>query len=305
MHTPSNPDWNFNGETVLISAGAQGIGRGIVRRFAESGANVVFGDLDVQSGRALEETLSSTRGQVRFVEADFSQRDAWDGLLNVCLKMKWTPSIGIANAGVGARVPLQDITGEDYERVTAVNQRSALRMVQQLTPHFRQLGRGCFTFIGSIVSDFGLPNEALYGMSKSALLGLCRSLAIELSPYGIRANCVQPGFILLDVPGEIRERVPRHLWEECSRVFRSEFTASLAVCQPLGISGTPEDIAQSVCFLSSSSARFITGISIKVDGGFSVRFSLPTQNPIYSDALLKEIDAWAKLRAKTSPSGPS
>lgn len=292
-NAPSNHEWNFHGETVLISGGARGIGRNIVKRFANSGANVVFGDIDSISGRELEDSLASAKRSVRFVESDFSKANSWDALLDICSKRNWGPSIGIANAGIGARIPLHEISLEDYERVTAVNQRSALHMAQHLTPHFRKLGKGSFTFIGSIVSDFGLPNEALYGMSKSALLGLCRSLAIELSPHGIRANCIQPGFILLDVPVEIREKVPRHLWAKCSQEFRKDFENTLATCQPLETCGIPDDIAQAVCFLSSSAARFITGISLKVDGGYSIRFSPPNQPPLYSEAFLRKIEDWA------------
>lgn len=294
----SKQNWDFHGHTVLISAGAQGIGRGMVERFAHSGANVIFGDIDIESGKELENILSPAKGAVRFVEADFSQIDAWQPLLEVCIKNDWTPTVGIANAGIGARVPLTQISPEDYDRVTSINQRSSLLMAQHLTPYFRKRGSGSFIFIGSIVSEFGSKNECLYGMSKSALLGLCRSLAIELAPDGIRANCIQPGFILVDVPNEIRAIVPRKLWTACAEKFRGTFEKYLAICQPLAVSGTPDDIAQAACFLASSSAQFITGTSLRIDGGYSARFAPPDVAALFPPKFLSEISDWVKQQAE-------
>jgi|GEM_PF-42285 len=295
---PKPPRWDFTAQTAVISAGARGIGSEIVRSLAEAGANVVFGDIDRASGRNLETLLQKAKGQVRFVEADFAMTNAWEKLRKRCEKEGWQATIGVANAGIARECPVESITPKEYARIEAINQRSSLWMAKTLTPALRENSGGAFIFIGSVMSEFGFPNYSLYGMTKNAVVGLTRSLAIELAPAGIRVNCVQPGYTLTDLPAELRSIVPAELQDRCRAYFDEQLQAHFAKLQPLPTTVTSHDVAQTVCFLASAAGRNITGSVLKVDGGLAVRFpSIATE--IFPPDFLHEVRNWVQKQART------
>lgn len=297
----SYPGWNFSGRTAVISAGAQGIGRGIVERLSKAGANVVFGDIAVMEGRRLELALREAGGSVAFVEADFASPEAWLLLLDECSRHGWVPTLGVSNAGIGHYAPVEEIALEDYTRVEAVNQRSALLMAKTLTPGMKAAGGGDLVFIGSIMSEFGFVDYSLYGMTKSALLGLTRSLAIELAPSCIRVNCIQPGFVLGRLPGEFRGLLPEALWESCFEHFREKLFAAFAQLHPFPAGTRADEIAQLICFLASGVAPTMTGGSFRLDGGLSARFPSVGTASWLSESLCGEIEAWARQQTSISP----
>jgi len=278
--------WNGTQSVALISGGARGIGRAIVRAFARSGACVVFGDVD-RAG--CEETLKLCgTDRVLFREIDFADPEAWPELLALCHQAGWRPTIGVSNVGVGGRMPLERITPDAYGKIEAINQRSAFLMAQTLAPTMEE--GGTLVFVGSIMSEFGVSAGALYGMTKNALLGLSRSLAVELAPRKITVNCIQPGFIAIEPPSPFREMIPPRHWSEFYRVFQGPIVAAFEQLQPLPVAGLPEDIAQAVLFLTSEGARFITGSTLRVDGGASLRMAIPKE--LFSQSLIEEARSW-------------
>jgi len=287
---------------ALVSGGARGIGRGIVRTLAKAGANVVFGDHDGDGGRETVRLSHGSPGKVVFCEADFADPQAWPRLLEICHREGWTPTLGVSNVGIGRFAPVDQTSPESYAEVEAINQRSAFLMAGTLAPAMGKRG-GALIFIGSIMSEFGTANYSLYGMTKQALVGLTRSLAVELAPRRITVNCIQPGFITIDPPSAIRKIVPPALWHDCFEAFRDRIEAAYESYQPLPVAGTPEDIAEAVLFLASKGARFITGSVLRVDGGAALSLTLPAR--YFPDSLFDDVHSWLATRQSSlKPANP-
>lgn len=292
----ANPVWNFQGQTVLISAGARGIGRGIVRAFIAAGANVVFGDVDESGGRELLRLLGKSARRAVFVPADFAREDAWPTLCR-SLPKRWTPSVFVSNVGIGIHRPIGETPVAEYDQVQAINQRSAWLAARTAEPFLRKRG-GSIVLISSIMSRFGGDHHAVYIATKAALLGMTRSLAVELAPSCICVNCILPGFIVADIPSKFRKRVPRELWTDFANLFSSHWLNGYATLQPLKRAGLPEDVAQAVCFLSSPAARFITGTEITVDGGVGLSMASATHAKSFRQSMVwtRPMQQWLQKR---------
>ena len=158
----------------------------------------------------------------------------------------------VNNAGVSGQGLFQDTTDEMWDRYLAVNLSGARNTIKAALPHMISEKRGCIVNISSIWGQRGASCEVTYSCTKAALIGLTRSLAMELAPTHIRVNCVAPGVIRTDMLDALPPEVLPQLAQET----------------PLGRLGTPEDIAHAVAFLAGEQASFITGQVLTCDGGF-------------------------------------
>ena len=158
----------------------------------------------------------------------------------------------VNNAGVAGQALFQDVTDELWNRYFAVNLNGARHTIQAVLPQMLHEKSGCIINVSSIWGQHGASCEVTYSCTKHALIGLTRSLAMELAPSGIRVNCVAPGVIDTDMV----------------RVLGEETLHDLAEQTPLGRLGTPQDIAGAVVYLASDAASFVTGQVLTVDGGF-------------------------------------
>lgn len=287
------PQWDAADTVALVSGGARGIGRGIVRVLASFGAKVVFGDRDRIGGQETIAVCRDLPGRVLFCEVDFSDTEAWPQMLAACKSAGWTPTLGVSNVYFSRKVSVEETSPETYAEAEAVNQRSGFLMAKTLSPAMGASGGGLI-FIGSIMGEFGLANSSLYGMAKNALIGLTRSLAVELAPRSITVNCIQPGFIVLDPPAEFRAIMPPKLWTEFFHQFREHIEAVYATYQPLPVAGRPDDIAQAVLFLASAGGRFMTGTTLRIDGGAALSIALPST--YFSDQLKEDARSWLLSR---------
>ncbi len=260
----SLPQWNFQGDCVVISGGARGIGAGLVTHFARAGASVVFGDVDTTGA---EELLNELAGlPVHFVEADFAEADAWEKLRTRAEEASLSPNLVIANAGIGHRGRVEETPVEMFDCLLKINLRSAWLAARTFGETLAK-NRGSLLLIGSVMASFGMEGQTLYGSSKAALSGLLRNLCVEYGPKGVRVNMIVPGYILNDPPSLYRNELPSGLWREFHKRFGSSAAAANPPIQPLAFWGEPSDIAQAASFLHSAAARYITGAELRVDGG--------------------------------------
>ena len=238
---------------ALVTGSSRGIGRAVARKLAAEGCAVCINYRERQDcADALAAELTAAGCRAMAVRADVSQRQQVNDMVHRVEDTFGPVSLLVNNAGVAGQALFQDITDELWHRYFSVNVDGAFHTVQAVLPHMLHDHAGCIVNISSIWGLRGASCEVTYAATKAAVIGLTRSLAMELAPSGIRVDCVAPGVIDTDMV----------------QVLGEETLRDLAAQTPLGRLGTPEDIAEAVCFLASDKTSFITGQVLTADGGF-------------------------------------
>lgn len=239
------------GKSVVVTGGADGIGRACVEAFAEQGAKVVILDIDVDKGRALAQNLAP-RALVSFEAVDLRDLDALKNAFGEVVSDFGAVDILVNNAGHDERHPFADVTGGYWDERMAVNLRHMMFCAQAVAPGMRARKSGVIVNLSSTSWMQGAPNLIVYTTAKSAVIGFTRSLARDLGADGIRVNAVTPGWVMTD-----RQR---------AAATPERLTAQQA---KQAISGEiePRDIAAMILFLASDEARMCTGQNFIVDGG--------------------------------------
>ena len=244
----------LEGKNIVLTGANRGIGNAMLHRFAEEGANLwAFARRPSESfEQDCRETAERCGVWVEPVYCELTDTEALKAAFRQIMAEK-KPLHGLVNnAGVAGQALFQDVTDELWERYFGVNLCGARNTIQAVLPHMLHEKAGVIVNISSIWGQHGASCEVVYSCTKHALIGLTRSLAMELAPSGIRVNCVAPGVIDTDMV----------------QVLGSEVLRDLAEQTPLGRLGTPQDIANAVAFLVSEKASFITGQVLTVDGAF-------------------------------------
>ena len=240
---------------ALVTGASRGIGRAIAMELAEEGCAVCVNYLRRrQQAEDVAEAIRGRGGRALAVQADVADRAAVEAMVRETEAVLGPVSLLVNNAGIAGQIQFQDITDEQWNRYLAVNLGGARNTIQAVLPHMLHVKAGCVINISSIWGLRGASCEVAYACTKAALIGLTRSLALELPPSQIRVNCVAPGVINTDMV----------------QVLGQETLRDLAEQTPLGRLGTPEDIAHAVAFLASDKASFLTGQVLGADGGFIV-----------------------------------
>jgi 3-oxoacyl-[acyl-carrier protein] reductase len=239
----------FDGRVAVVTGGAAGVGRGIANVLAAEGARVVVADVD---GAAAEEAAAALPTESLAVQVDVVDRAAVDAMAAATLDRFGRIDILAANAGVYRWDDLDSLTDETWDRIMDINVKGALHSLQACLPAMRRERYGRIVFTSSITGPVvANPRQSHYAASKSALLGLMRSAALELVGDGITVNAVQPGNVA--TPG-IEAADP-------------EIRARLIAAIPFGRMATPEEVGWAVRFFASEEAGYITGQTLVVDGG--------------------------------------
>jgi|WP_325181854.1 3-oxoacyl-[acyl-carrier protein] reductase len=242
-------------KSALITGASRGIGRAIAIALAREGWPVCVNFLERRD--AAESLVSELRAQGRAAmafQADVADRGAVEAMVRAAAEELGPVELLVNNAGISHQGLFQDLGDADWARLLAVNLTGPRNAVLAALPHMLSEKRGSIVNISSIWGLRGGSCEAAYAATKAGVIGLTRSLALELAPSGIRVNCVAPGCVETDMV----------------RVLGEETRAMLVEETPLGRLGRPEDIAEAVAFLASEKAAFITGQVLTADGGFIV-----------------------------------
>jgi NAD(P)-dependent dehydrogenase (short-subunit alcohol dehydrogenase family) len=242
------------GSIALVTGAGSGIGEAIAIAMAREGARIVAVDINI--GSAVRVARTAGENAVGLA-CDVADRDACDALAAGVRTGIGPISVLVNNAGIIRRGKVTDSNARrDWDDTLAVNLDGPYTMLTAFLDQLRET-KGSVINIGSIQSFVALPNSAAYTASKGGVRLLTKALAIELGPMGIRVNAIGPGFTATPLNAEARQN-PEYM---------ANFTGRI----PLGRVGAPDDIALPAVFLASDMARYITGVTIPVDGGYLSR----------------------------------
>ena len=249
----------FEDKIVLVTGGADGIGKGCVMQFAEKGATVLIGDIQEDRGRELADEIGSS---ARFVNLDVTDDEAWRNTIEFITRDLGALHILINNAGISSRTSIEDLDLAEWRAVHSVNLDSIFLGCHHVLPLINSSGGGSIITISSALGLKPFASYPAYCSTKAAARMLTKTLALHCAEkgYGIRCNSVFPGAI----------RTP--LSEKLAR-DSGDYDAYLKYrldSHPIGFIGEPSDVANAVTFLASDLARYITGADLAVDGGASL-----------------------------------
>lgn len=254
---------DFAGRRALVTGGGTGIGAACARALAQAGASVALIGRRPEPLERLAHDLSAATGvDVVAFPADVTAPGQVASAFKFAAAAIGAPEIVVNAAGVAYAGPLGHTKDEDVDRVLDVNVRGVWHVVRAALPAMRAAGYGRIVNVASTAGIKGYRYNALYTASKHALLGLTRTLAVELLPAGITVNAVCPGF----ADTEIVAAAARTLAEKTGR-SEAEASAALAAQNPLGRLVSPEEVAAAVLYLASVRAGAVNGTSIVIDGG--------------------------------------
>ena len=244
----------LDGKVALVTGAARGIGKAIALKFASEGADVAFTDLVINE--AAEETVKEIEAFGHKVKAyasnaaDFAQTQE---VVDQIMADFGHIDILVNNAGITKDGLMLRMSEAQWDAVINVNLKSAFNFIHALTPIMARQSGGSIINMSSVVGVSGNAGQCNYSASKAGLIGLAKSIAKEMGPRGIRANCIAPGFIISDMTKALSEEV-REQWMKTI---------------PLRRGGTPEDVANVALFLASDLSSYVSGQVIHVCGAMN------------------------------------
>ncbi|CAM2778771.1 glucose 1-dehydrogenase [Paenibacillus sediminis] len=240
----------FESKVVIVTGAAQGIGQGVAKAYASKGANVILADIQEEMAQSVVKQITSEGGQAMFIPCDVRSEEQIQRLMNRTVEQFGTIDILINNAGISPFKSLFDLKLEEWDHVLNTNVRSTFLCTREAALHMRSNKNG-----GSVVNMSSTralmsePNAEAYAASKGAIVALTHAMAISLGEYGIRVNCISPGWIETGDYGALREEDHKQ--------------------HPAGRVGEPMDVARACLYLTDPSNTFVTGINLVVDGGMT------------------------------------
>ena len=267
---------------AIITGGEIGMGRGIALVLAEEGYDIAFSYYPnaENAETAVETTLSLLRERGAkgwALPADLSEPDAPRAFFEKAVGSLGGLDLMVNNAGVNIPLPIQDITESNFDYLVSLDLRAYVMMMHYAARYMIDNGiRGCLINVSSSRGERAYANAGIYCGIKSCLNRMAEAFALDLSPYGIRVNNVAPGAVRVRSDEELlsmtRGRATDYFWskdflENPELVKDHDFWDILGPRIPLGRVGLPEDIGRAVAFLASDRASYITGVTLRVDGG--------------------------------------
>jgi NAD(P)-dependent dehydrogenase (short-subunit alcohol dehydrogenase family) len=248
--------FNLAGKNVLVTGGGTGIGFAISAALVTAGARVLMvgrrEDVLIDACKTLGENAS-------YKVFDIAALEQIPAFAKAATDEFGEVDVLINNAGINMKKEFLDVTDADFESIMRINQQAAFALSREFARHMMARKSGCIIMISSMAAKYGIPKVISYTAAKSAIEGMTRAMAVDLSPSGIRVNCIAPGFIETAMSAKALNSDP-------------ERKARVMARTPMGFMGKPEDVGYAAVFLASDAAKYITGVVLPVDGGNSIGF---------------------------------
>ena len=245
----------LEGKVALVTGAARGIGKAIALKFASEGADVAFTDLVINE--AAEQTIKELEAfghKVKGYASNAANFEETHAVVEQILADFGKIDILVNNAGITKDGLMMRMTEQQWDAVIGVNLKSAFNFIHAITPIMARQRGGSIINMSSVVGVSGNAGQCNYSASKAGMIGLAKSIAKEMGPRGIRANCIAPGFIISDMTNALSQEV------------RDAWTKQI----PLRRGGTPEDVANVALFLASDLSSYVSGQVIQIDGGMNM-----------------------------------
>ncbi|MEO6329092.1 MAG: SDR family oxidoreductase [Ginsengibacter sp.] len=241
---------------AIVTGGASGIGLAIAEKFVANNIHTIVIGRDKTK---LENVKNKLGGRCNIFSFDLSNLPAIPLLVEDLIKQFGHIDILVNNAGINMKKDFTEVTDEEFQKIMLTNVSAVFTLSREVIKCMIEKGSGSVINISSMASQYGLPKVIAYSASKSAIEGMTRAMAVELSPKGIRVNCIAPGFIATDMSAKALNNDPERKQKVMSRT-------------PMGFLGNPADIANAALYLANGEASYVTGIVLPVDGGNSIGF---------------------------------
>lgn len=250
--------FDLRGKVAVVTGSSRGIGRSIAECMTKAGARVVVSSRKLEACEKVVEAIRAAGGEAVAVACNVSDKAQLQGLVDTAVETWGRLDILVCNAAVNPYFgPMQTMPEESYDKIMNCNVKANFLLCNMAAPRMADAGGGSILIVSSIGGNQGSGTLGVYGISKAADFALTRNLAIEHGPKGIRANCIAPGLIKTDFS--------RALWQN------EQLLKNVEEGTPVRRIGVPDDIGGVAVFLSSRAAAYITGQTLVVDGGITVR----------------------------------
>lgn len=242
--------------TAIVTGGGSGLGLAIAGKFVQNGIQTIIAGRNKEKLQTAQQQLGPL---CQILPCDLSQLDSIPGFVQQAIERSGHIDILVNNAGINMKKDFTEVTDQDFQQIILTNLTSVFSLSREVVKHMLPRQSGCIINISSMAAQYGIPKVIAYSASKTAIEGMTRAMAVELSPKGIRVNAIAPGFIYSEMTAKALDSDP----DRKAKVFGRT---------PMGSMGHPGDIGEAAYFLASDAARFITGVVLPVDGGNSIGF---------------------------------
>ncbi len=254
--TNTLPVFSLEGQLAVVTGGGSGIGFHIARCMTAAGARVVI------TGRreeVLKEAVAGLGNNTSYIVNDVTDTAGLPGLIDRIEKEEGPIATLVNNAGINMKKPIWEVTDSDFDKILQTNLNAVFSLTRECGKRMKERKAGSVIMLSSMAALYGIDRVVAYSASKSAIGGMVKAMATEFSPFNIRVNAIAPGFIETPMMLTAMNGDPSRRDKALDRT-------------PMGTWGKPEDIGWAAVYLASPAAKFVTGITLPVDGGNSIGF---------------------------------